>query len=85
LIAFIKSQGELLGLKIDHEAASFLQLSLDGNMLAIKSTLEKISLTHENKSPSVEEIAENAIGDGMMDVFRLARIISEGDLKNALI
>jgi DNA polymerase-3 subunit delta len=84
-LAFIKSQAELLGIKIDQESASFLQLSLDGDMLAIRSTLEKISLVYENKSPSLDELAQNVIGDAMMDVFRLARIISEGDLKNALV
>ncbi len=84
-ITFIKRQAESLGLKIDQESASFIQLSLDGDMLAIKSTLEKISLVYENKSPSLDEIAQNVIGDGMMDVFRLARTISEGDLKNSLI
>lgn len=85
VVAFIKNQAEHLGVKIDHESALFLQLSLDGDMLAIKSTLEKISLVYEHKSPTLDELAENVIGESMMDVFSLARTISEGDLHNALV
>ncbi len=54
-------------------------------MLALRSALEKLSLIYEKSTPSLEEIAEQIMGEGALDVFLLARIISEGQLKKALI
>ncbi|MCA9506910.1 MAG: DNA polymerase III subunit delta [Myxococcales bacterium] len=84
MVKFIQKEAEHLGVTIDHESAVFLQLSLEGDILAIKSALDKLSLMYENKQPTLEEIAQNVIGDGMLDVFRLARMISEGNLDDSL-
>lgn len=84
-VKIIISYAKDLGVKIDEEAASFLFLSLDGNLLAIRSTLDKLSLNHEKMAPSLSDIASVVMGEASVDVFDLARLISEGKISKALI
>lgn len=83
-VSYILSESSSVGLSIDKEAAQFLALVLDGDLLSIKAALEKLSLACENQPVTIDVIEQHVAANGEQDVFILARLISEGKLAPAL-
>lgn len=84
-ISFILREAKNLNLSIDKEAAQFLTLVLDGDLLAQKNALAKLALLCEQQPISISLIEEHIAKNGEQDVFALARLIAEGKLSPALI
>lgn len=84
IVPLIRSLAHNLGLKLDADLEEFLAMSFDNDLLAIKNTLKKLSLTNDAQSISLEDTLVHMSGTGMQDVFKLARAVSEGDIGAAL-
>lgn len=84
LSEYIKTEAQHYGMVIDNEVSSYMLAACDSDLLSIKTLLKKLSLSFENKSVSLEDALLHMAGEGMPDVFKLARLIAEGDLKASL-
>lgn len=84
MVSIIKSEAEVLKLKLDTELMTFLAMSFDNDLLAIQSALKKLSLTSEGQTLSLDAALPHISATGMQDVFKLARAVSEGDIGIAL-
>ena len=84
ILALVTHDLKKYNIKISSEAVNLLVLLLDNNLLAIREIIKKISLVYENSTISLEQVAAQIAGNALPDVFKLARSMSEGDLKASL-
>lgn len=84
IVALVKYELEKYKMSSREEAINLLIVLLDNDLIAIKAALEKMSLVLEHQELSLDHIAEHIVDAQMPDVFRLARFMSEGDLKASL-
>jgi DNA polymerase-3 subunit delta len=84
VIALVTSEFKKYNIKANSESVEFIIILLDGDLIAIREIIKKLSLVHENSAISLEQIAAQAAGNALPDVFNLARSMSEGDIKSSL-
>lgn len=84
ILSTIKNFAKAYNIIINTNTINFLMMLLDNDLMAIKEALKKLSLAHENQEISIEHISQQIISNTTADVFKLARFISEGDLKESL-
>lgn len=84
IVSIAKLELGKFNIKLNQEAVNLLILLLDSDLIAIKAAIRKMSLVFEGQEISVEQVAEHITDASMPDVFKLARFISEGNLKASL-
>ncbi len=80
VLSYIKNNN----IKINNEALNFLNMILDYDLIAIKEALKKLSIVDVPKELTLEEVAVHIGTEQYADIFKLARSLSEGDLKKSL-
>lgn len=83
-IKLIMNEALSAGLVIEESSAQLLNAVTDGDLLSIRSSINKLALFFEGRV-TADEIEKHVIDSSEQDVFLLARLIAEGDLKKALI
>jgi len=84
ILALVARDVKKYNIKINAEASNFLVMLLDNDMVAIREAIKKLSLVYENTEISLEQVLAQVTGKAMPDVFKLARLMSEGDIKSSL-
>jgi DNA polymerase-3 subunit delta len=84
LLKIISNEAQELKLKFQDSALNFLIFSLDSDLLAIRTALEKLALVLEGQEISLGHLSEHIFSFGEEDVFKLAELICEANLSAAL-
>ncbi len=84
LIDFIVRESAKFNMVITRDSADLLSTLLDGDLLAIKEALNKMSLVLENSVITSDQINAHIENNATPDVFKLSRYLAEGDLKHSL-
>lgn len=84
ILALVVRDFKSYNIKISSEAINFLIMLLDNDLIAIREIVKKLSLVYENSEISLEQVAAQIAGNALPDVFKLARSMSEGDIKSSL-
>ena len=83
LPAFLRARAKSLQAEIEPEAAQLIVDRVEGNLLAAKQELEKLSLL-SNGEPISAELVLRSVGDSArFDVFQLAESAAAGDAARA--
>lgn len=83
-IKLIINEAKARSLEIDQAAAQLLNIVTNKELLLIKSAIQKLSLSCQGKI-TTEDIEKQVVNTSEQDVFMLARLISEGNLSEALL
>ena len=84
LPAWLRARAKLLKVEIEPAAAQLIVDRVEGNLLAAKQELEKLSLL-TNGEPISAELVLGSVGDSARyDVFQLAEAAAAGDAARAL-
>jgi DNA polymerase III delta subunit len=80
VLTYIKNHN----IKISSDAVSFLIMTLDHDLSSLREAIKKLSLVYQDSELSLEQVAQHITGNALPDVFKLARAMSEGDIKTSL-
>jgi DNA polymerase III subunit delta len=84
LPAWLRARAKLLQVEIEPTAAQLIVDRVEGNLLAAKQELEKLSLL-ANGAPISADLVLRSVGDSARyDVFQLAEAAAAGDAERAL-
>jgi len=84
LPAWLRARAGALGVRMDPEAAQLIVERVEGNLLAAKQELEKLSLLAGGKSID-QELVLRSVGDSARyDVYQLSEAAAAGDAQRAL-
>lgn len=84
LSRFIKQRLLQLGLEADDLAISLLAENAEGNLLALKQELEKLSLLYNKGKLTVEMVVTAITDSARFDLFQLVDAALQGDSKKTL-
>ncbi|MBN2061077.1 MAG: DNA polymerase III subunit delta [Deltaproteobacteria bacterium] len=84
ITSWIKRAADELGLKMDGQAAAYLQQIVGNNLRALYGELEKLKLRYGNESPGVAEIRDMAVHSRTYSIFELMNSISRKDCGESL-
>jgi DNA polymerase III subunit delta len=84
LPAWLRKRAQQLGVQIEAAAAQLIVDRVEGNLLAAKQELEKLSLLADGQ-PINADLVLRSVGDSARyDVFQLGEAAAEGDAQRAL-
>jgi DNA polymerase III subunit delta len=84
LPAWLHSRARQLEVEIEPAAAQLIVDRVEGNLLAAKQELEKLSLLADGKSISADMVLRSVGDSARYDVFQLAEAAAAGDASRAL-
>jgi DNA polymerase III subunit delta len=84
LPAWLHSRAKQLQVEIEPAAAQLIVDRVEGNLLAAKQELEKLSLLADGKSISADMVLRSVGDSARYDVFQLAEAAAGGDAARAL-
>ena len=84
LPGWLRARAKLLNAEIEPEAAQLIVERVEGNLLAAKQELDKLSLLAEGKPISAELVLRSVADSARYDVFQLAEAAAAGDAARAL-
>jgi DNA polymerase III subunit delta len=84
LPGWLRSRAKLLKVEIEPAAAQLIVDRVEGNLLAAKQELEKLSLLADGKPISADLVLRSVGDSARYDVFQLAEAASAGDAARAL-
>ena len=84
LPAWLSARAKLLNVQIDPAAAQLIVDRVEGNLLAAKQELEKLSLLANGQTISGELVLRSVGDSARYDVFQLAEAAAGGDAARAL-
>ncbi|MDO8955034.1 MAG: DNA polymerase III subunit delta [Gammaproteobacteria bacterium] len=83
LPGWLMQRGKKLGLTFDTDALNALAETCEGNLLAAKQALDKLSLFKHDKPISLEEVLAFQADESRYNVFQLTSVCLMGDAKKA--
>ena len=84
LPAWLRARARLLGVEMEPAAAQLIVDRVEGNLLAAKQELEKLSLLADGKIISAALVLQSVGDSARYDVFQLAEAAAAGDAVRAL-
>lgn len=84
LPAWLQVRAKQLKVELEPAAAQLIVERVEGNLLAAKQELEKLSLLADNKPISAEWVLQSVADSARYDVFQLAQAAAAGDAARAL-
>jgi DNA polymerase III subunit delta len=84
LPGWLRARAKLLKIEIEPAAAQLIVDRVEGNLLAAKQELEKLSLLADGKPISADLVLRSVGDSARYDVFQLAEAASAGDAARAL-
>ncbi|MEX0584261.1 MAG: DNA polymerase III subunit delta [Natronospirillum sp.] len=77
---WLSVRAQQLGLDLSPDALQLLAERVDGNLLAAKQELEKLSLLYDQQRVTAEDILDSVVDNARFSVFDLTDGLHEGDL-----
>ena len=84
LPAWLRARAKLLNVEIEPAAAQLIVDRVEGNLLAAKQELEKLSLLAEGEPISADLVLRSVGDSARYDVFQLAEAAAAGDAQRTL-
>jgi DNA polymerase-3 subunit delta len=84
LPGWLRARAKLLNVEIEAAAAQLIVDRVEGNLLAAKQELEKLSLLSNGKPISADLVLRSVGDSARYDVFQLAEAAAAGDAERAL-
>jgi len=81
---WIQTRSRQAGLSLDQDAVSLLAERVEGNLLAAKQEIEKLTLLCEDGKVSTDDVIKSVADSARFDVFNLTDECVKGQTKHAL-
>lgn len=79
LPGWVAHRARLLGLELTPDATQLLTARIEGNLLAARQELDKLSLLYPNQTIDAEQVIEAVADSSRFDIFALSDAVLQGD------